>query len=73
MATGRTGADAISFFLKHICRTLLRYQTKLNALIDSLEDAGTISASQATTARSFIALATSACAVFEIIASNSGF
>jgi len=73
MATGRTGADAISFFLNHICRTLVRYQTKLGILIDGLEADLTISASQATVARTFVAGASAACGVFEIIAENSGF
>jgi len=69
----RTGADAISFFLKHICRTLVRYQTKLGILIDQLEADTTISASQATVARTFVAGASAACGVFEILADNSGF
>jgi len=73
MATGKTGADAVSFFLKHICRTLVRYQTKLNILIDQLETDLTISAAQATIARTFLTGATAACGVFEIIAENSGF
>lgn len=73
MATGKTGADAIKFFLKHICRTLIRYQTKLSVLIDQLEADLTISAAQATVARTFIAGASAACNVFEIIAENSGF
>ena len=69
----RTGADAISFFLKHICRTLVRYQTKLGILIDQLEADTTISAAQATIARTFVSGASAACGVFEILADNSGF
>jgi len=73
MATGRTGADAIFRFLGHICRTLVRYQTKLLILIDQLEADLTITAEQATTARLLVSSANAFCNVFNIISQNSGF
>lgn len=71
MRTGRTGADAVSFFLKHICRTLTRYELKLQQLIIALETAGTLTETQANTALAFITAAKGACAIFELIAQNS--
>lgn len=71
--TGRTGADAIMIALKHICRTITKYQVKLGQLIDNLETDEVLTSTQATVARTFISGAVAACAVFEIIAANSGF
>lgn len=73
MPTGKTGADAIAQALKHICRILVKYQAKLQALIADLVTDGTLTAPQAATANDFINLATSACAVFVVIAEHSGF
>lgn len=71
--TGKTGADAIAISLLHICRVLNKYQVKLTNLIATLEAEGILTSAQATVATSFIAAANAACAVFQIIANNSGF
>ena len=71
--TGKTGADAIAKALKHICRVLVAYRTKLEAVIDLAESTATISAGQADTARAFVASADAACQVFILIADFSGF
>jgi hypothetical protein len=72
MPLGKTGADAVLFFLGHICRTLVRFQSKLLDRIDALETAGTLTSAQATNARLLINSAGAFCAVYKIIADNSG-
>jgi len=71
--TGKTGADAIAKSLKHICRVLVAYRTKLEAVIEAAESFGTITGAQADTARAFVASADAACQVFILIAQYSGF
>ena len=71
--TGKTGADAIAKSLKHICRVLVAYRTKLEVVIDQAEAFGTITAEQAATAHAFVASADAACQVFILIAQYSGF
>jgi hypothetical protein len=71
--TGKTGADAIAKALKHICRVLVAYRTKLEAVIDAAEAANTITSAQADTAHAFVASADAACQVFILIAEYSGF
>lgn len=71
--TGKTGADAIAKALKHICRVLVAYRTKLEAVIDQAESATVITGAQADAARAFVASADAACQVFILIAAYSGF
>lgn len=71
--TGKTGADAIAKSLKHICRVLVAYRTKLEAVINAAQAANAITAEQAATARAFVASADAACQVFILIAGYSGF
>lgn len=71
--TGKTGADAIAKALKHICRVLVAYRSKLEAVIDQAESATVITASQASAARAFVSSADAACQVFILIAEYSGF
>lgn len=71
--TGKTGADAVSKALKHICRVLVAYRNKLESVIDQAEAATVITAAQADTARAFVATADAACQVFILIADFSGF
>lgn len=71
--TGKTGADAIAKALKHICRVLVAYRTKLDAVIDDAQAFGTITEAQADTAHAFVASADASCQVFILIAEYSGF
>jgi len=73
MTTGKTGADAIFIAITHICRVIVKYQPKLLALINQLEAAHTLDSTQALLARNYISAASDVCAVFAIIAENSGF
>lgn len=70
---GKSGADAIFKAFQRICRVLNSYRTKLLAAVDAAETGAIITSDEATNARVFIASATALCAVFEKIASNSGF
>jgi len=72
MATGKTGADAISALLSHVCRILVRYQPKLQDLAQDLADSSVLTAEQVTTFTTFLSIATAACAVFQIMADHSG-
>jgi hypothetical protein len=72
-STGKTGADAIFLALRHICRIITRYQSKLNAVVVAAENAGAITPTQATTITNFIATAALACSAFEALANYSGF
>jgi len=71
--TGKTGADAVAKALKHICRVLVAYRTKLDAVIDDAQAFGTITEAQADTAHAFVASADAACQVFILVAEYSGF
>jgi hypothetical protein len=71
--TGKTGADAVAKALKHICRVLVAYRTKLEAVIDAAVASNAITAAQADTAKAFIASADAACQIFILIADYSGF
>jgi len=71
--TGKTGADAIFIALRHICRVLTKYQSKLNAVVIAAAGAGAITTAQATTINNFIAVAVATCSAFEALASYSGF
>jgi len=71
--TGKTGADAISKSLKHICRVINAYSAKLNTVIDQAAAFGTITEEQAAIAKAFVASADAACQVFILIAGYSGF
>jgi len=70
-ALGKTGADAIFHFLRRICGTLTRYQSKLLARINELEADTTISSAQATSARLLVNSASAFCDVFSILAANT--
>lgn len=71
--TGKTGADAVAKSLKHICRVLVAYRVKLEAVIDQAAAFGTITSEQATAAKAFIASADAACQIFMLVAEYSGF
>ncbi len=71
--TGKTGADAVFIALKHICRVIVAYNLKLNAVVTSALGAGAITSGQAATINAFIAGASAACAAFEALAAYSGF
>lgn len=71
--TGKTGADAIFIALRHICRLITKYQSRLTAVVASAVGAGAITAGQAVTINNFIAVAVVTCSAFEALASYSGF
>jgi hypothetical protein len=71
--TGKTGADAVAKSVKHICRVLVAYRAKLEAVIDAAASAGKITAEQATVAKAFLASADAACQIFILVAEYSGF
>lgn len=65
---GKTGADAVFIALKHICRVIIKYNVKLNSIIDQAEVEGVIDAAQATAARAFVSAAQATCLIFELVA-----
>jgi len=65
---GKTGADAVFTALKHICRVILKYRVKLDAIIDDAVVAAVITSAQATLAHDFVAAASTTCTIFELIA-----
>lgn len=71
--TGRTGADAIFQALAHICRVIVKYQSKLNAVVTAARVAGAITVAQETTINNFLAVASATCVAFEALAAYSGF
>ncbi len=71
--TGKTGADAIFVSLKHICRVLTKYQTKLNAAVAAAAAAGAITSGQQAAINAFIAVAVATCSAFEALATYAGF
>ncbi len=71
--TGKTGADAIFRALNHICHVIVKYRTKLDAVITSAQTAGVITSAQATTAHDFVSAASTTCSIFQLIAGYSGF
>jgi len=73
MPTGKTGADAVAQALAHICRLLVKYRSKLDAVIDLAKNDGVITAEQATTAHDFLSTASTVCAIFQLVAGISGF
>lgn len=70
---GKSGADAVFFALHKICKVLNRYEVKLLEAITAAETGGVITSEQADAARTFVATARVICAIFELVASNSGF
>lgn len=70
---GRSGADAVFKALDRICIVVRRYGPKLNIAIDLAETASLITASEAITARAFVATASATCNIFRVVADNSGF
>jgi hypothetical protein len=70
--TGKTGADAVFIALSKICRVLVAYRAKLDAVIDQAATGGVISSTQATAAHDFLAIVNTTCAIFELIAGYSG-
>jgi len=71
--TGKTGADAIFGALKRICHVLVKYNTKLLAVVDAAQAAGAITAGDATTIKAFITVAVATCDAFGKLAAYSGF
>jgi hypothetical protein len=70
---GKNGSDAIFKAFSHICRVLNRYESKLLDAIAAAEAGAVITSIQAGQARDFVATARVVCAIFGLIASNSGF
>jgi hypothetical protein len=71
--TGKTGADAIFIALRHICRVVTKYQSRLNAVIAAAAAEGAITAAQATMITNFIGTIALLCSAFEALAGYSGF
>jgi len=71
--TGKTGADAIFIALKHVCRVLAKYNTKLVNVVAAANAAGAITPSEQSAILAFIASANAVCVAFERLASYSGF
>ena len=69
---GKNGSDAVFTALKHVCRVVNRYHAKLDAAIDQAVTDGVISSGQATTAHAFVDSAVATCAIFQLVAGNSG-
>jgi len=69
---GKNGSDAVFFALKAVCRVVNRYHTKLDAAIDQAVTDGKISSGQATAAHAFVDSAVVTCAIFQLVAGNSG-
>jgi hypothetical protein len=65
---GKTGADAVSKAVFHICRLITKFGSKLNAVIAAAETAGAITSAQAALASSLLSSAQAACTVWEAIA-----
>lgn len=71
--TGKTGADAIFIALRHVCRILTKYQTRLTAVVAAAAGAGAITAGQQAAINTFISVAVATCSAFEALAAYSGF
>lgn len=71
--TGKTGADAIFIALRHVCRLITKYQTRLNAVVAAAASAGAITSAQQISINNFIATAVTLCSAFEALANYSGF
>lgn len=71
--TGKSGADAIFKALKRVCIVLTKYRSKLNVLVSAASGAGVITSAQETQVNSFLDSAAALCAIFEILADESGF
>lgn len=69
--TGKTGADAVFLAVKHICKILVSYGSKLDKFIDDSVTNGTITSGQATQAKLFLQSATVACDIFLLLAQAS--
>jgi len=67
----KTGADAISKAVYHICRLITKFGGKLDSVISAAEAASVITAPQAATARALLDAASAACIIWEAIASFS--
>jgi hypothetical protein len=70
---GRTGADAIYQAVYHICRLIVRFSAKIEALIAAAVVANVISPSDAVKAQALLAAATASCTVWQVLAKYSGF
>jgi hypothetical protein len=71
--TGKTGADSVYVFLKHICHIITKFGPKLTTVIDTAVSVGAISADEAVVARAFVTGAQAACNIWAKIAGISGF
>ncbi len=71
--TGKTGSDAILRALQRICKNIVKYNVKLDAVITAAQGAGAITSVQAATCRELKAAALTYCAAFELLAEYSGF
>jgi len=64
----KNGSNAIFSLLRHVCRVIFKYQTKLLAFVSLAESDSVITSAQAATVTAFISAAVGICAVFEILA-----
>lgn len=71
--TGKTGADAIFFAFKHICRVLTRYNAKFRNVTITAAIAGAITNTQRDQILVFIDGSTALCAALELVSGYSGF
>lgn len=69
---GKNGSDAIYHFLKLACGTIQRYHLKLDAAIDQAVTDGKITSDQASVAHTFVDTVEVTCAIFQLVAKNSG-
>jgi hypothetical protein len=71
--TGKTGADAIFFAFKHICRVLIKYNAKFRAVVLQAHTAGVIDGTQSAAILALVDGSTALCAALELVAGFSGF
>lgn len=65
----KTGADAISKDVNHICGLVQSYGPKLALLITAAQSAGVIDSTEAAALNAFIAAANAACVIWQKLAS----
>jgi hypothetical protein len=65
---GKTGADAVGTALHHVCRVVIRFRAKLDAIIDAAVTANVITSAEGAVAHTFVSTAGDVCKIFEAIA-----
>ena len=71
--TGKTGADALFFLLRHASRLIVAYNLKLSTAIANAYATGAITAAQRDSINLFLANATAFALAFEALAQYAGF